>query len=57
VLRIAVDGVLEPETATPGLRALLARAGDTTDFATLESQLAVTQARVRQIFDEVLAAG
>jgi len=56
VLRIAVDGVLEPEKATPGLKALLARAGDTTDFAGLETQLAATQTRVRQIFDEILPA-
>jgi glutamate-ammonia-ligase adenylyltransferase len=56
VLRIAVDGVLEPEKATPGLRMLLARAGDMSDFAALEAQLADTQARVRKIFDEILPA-
>jgi glutamate-ammonia-ligase adenylyltransferase len=54
VLRIAVDAVLEPETATPGLKLLLARAGETPDFAALESQLAATQTRVRKIFDEIL---
>ncbi len=54
VLRIAVDGVLEPENATPGLKLLLARAGGTSDFASLEAQLATTQARVRKIFDEIL---
>jgi glutamate-ammonia-ligase adenylyltransferase len=56
VLRIAVDGVLEPENATPGLKALLARAGDTSDFVGLESRLAATQSRVRKIFDEILPA-
>ncbi|MGD0143783.1 MAG: bifunctional [glutamine synthetase] adenylyltransferase/[glutamine synthetase]-adenylyl-L-tyrosine phosphorylase [Rhizomicrobium sp.] len=56
VLRIAVDGVLEPEKATPGLKMLLARAGDTSDFAILEAQLADTQSRVRKIFDELLPA-
>ena len=54
VLRIAVDGVLEPENATPGLKALLARAGEQTEFAALENRLAATQTRVRQIFDEIL---
>jgi glutamate-ammonia-ligase adenylyltransferase len=55
VLRIAVDGVLEPDKATPGLKLLLARAGGVQDFASLEAQLGETQSRVRKIFDEILA--
>ncbi len=56
VLRIAVEGALDPEKATPGLKLLLARAGGTSDFPALETQLAATQSRVRQIFDEILPA-
>jgi glutamate-ammonia-ligase adenylyltransferase len=54
VLRIAVEGPFEPEKATPGLKALLARAGSAAGFSELEAQLAATQARVRKIFDEIL---
>jgi glutamate-ammonia-ligase adenylyltransferase len=54
VLRIAVDGVLEPDKATPKLKQLLARAGGAPDFATLETELAATQLRVREIFNEIL---
>ncbi len=39
VLRIAVDGEFDAVAATPGLKALLARAGGEADFATLEAAL------------------
>ncbi len=54
VLRIALDGTLEPEKATPNLKALLARAGGAADFVALETVLAQSQAQVRRIFDELL---
>jgi [glutamine synthetase] adenylyltransferase / [glutamine synthetase]-adenylyl-L-tyrosine phosphorylase len=54
VLRIAVDGTLEPEHATPGLKALLARTGGAVDFAELEARLAAHQAQARAAFDEVM---
>jgi glutamate-ammonia-ligase adenylyltransferase len=54
VLRIAVDGTLEPEHATPGLKALLARTGGVKDFTELEARLASHQAQARRAFDEVM---
>jgi glutamate-ammonia-ligase adenylyltransferase len=56
VLRIALDGTLDPATATPGLKALLARAGHAEDFAELEARLAAAQAAARGIFNRVLQA-
>ncbi len=54
VTRIALDGTLEPRTATPGLKNLLARAGHAPDFATLEARLAEAQTAVRAIYDRVM---
>ncbi|MFS8038833.1 bifunctional [glutamine synthetase] adenylyltransferase/[glutamine synthetase]-adenylyl-L-tyrosine phosphorylase [Xanthobacter sp. AM11] len=56
VLRLAVDAHEVPPDASPALRALLARAGEMPDFATLEADLADTQDKVREIFERVLAA-
>jgi glutamate-ammonia-ligase adenylyltransferase len=53
-LRIALDGPLDAATATPGLKALLARAGEVGDFAVLQKLLADLQARARQIFERTL---
>jgi glutamate-ammonia-ligase adenylyltransferase len=55
VLRIAIDGVLDPEAATPGLKALLSRAGDAEDFQALERKLAAAQTLCRAIFEDVLS--
>jgi glutamate-ammonia-ligase adenylyltransferase len=54
VLRIAVDGPFKPDTATRGLKLLLARAGDAPDFSTLQARLAETQSQVRAIFDRLI---
>ena len=54
ILRLCVDGSFEPAKATPGLLALLARAGGLPDFATLDAHLADTEARVREAFDRIL---
>jgi glutamate-ammonia-ligase adenylyltransferase len=56
-LRIALDGPLDAETATPGLKALLARAGEAGDFAVLQERLADLQGRARRIFERILYAG
>ncbi len=56
VLRIALDGTLDPATATPGLKLLLAHAGGAADFEELEKQLAAAQSAVRAIFDRVMRA-
>ena len=54
VLRIALDGTLDPQTATPGLKALLVRAAGVADFAQLETRLAHAQSKVREIFGRVM---
>ncbi|MBI3677137.1 MAG: hypothetical protein HY243_11050 [Proteobacteria bacterium] len=55
VLRIALDATLDPEAATPGLKALLLRASGAPDFEALELRLADLMIRVRSIFDRVMA--
>ncbi len=54
VLRLAIDRPFVPADASPALKALLARAGELPDFATLDAHLGETQARVRAIFQRVL---
>ena len=56
VIRICVEGVFKPEEATPGLRSLLARAGDAPDFATLEADLTGSQHKVRAAFADIVTA-
>jgi [glutamine synthetase] adenylyltransferase / [glutamine synthetase]-adenylyl-L-tyrosine phosphorylase len=53
-LRIALDGALDPETATSGLKALLARAAQIDGFAPLQSRLAACQTRAHRIFERTL---
>ena len=53
-LRIALDGPFQPEAASPGLKALLTRAGATKDFPTLEARLYAAQKRVGTIFKRVI---
>jgi len=55
-LRIAVEGTLEPEAASPGLKALLVRAAGARDFEALQASLADAQTRVRNVFSRVMAA-
>jgi glutamate-ammonia-ligase adenylyltransferase len=55
VLRVALDETLKIEEATPGLKALLVEAGQAVDFAALEARLFDLQARVRAIFERILA--
>ncbi|HVU19220.1 MAG TPA: bifunctional [glutamine synthetase] adenylyltransferase/[glutamine synthetase]-adenylyl-L-tyrosine phosphorylase [Rhizomicrobium sp.] len=57
VLRIAVDGTLDPRNATPGLKSLLARAGGATDFEALEENLARVQDAARAVFEKLLPRG
>jgi glutamate-ammonia-ligase adenylyltransferase len=54
VLRIALDGTLDPATATPGLRNLLASATGEKDFAALETRLAAAQRDVRAVYERVM---
>ncbi len=53
-LRIALDGTLDADGATPGLKALLARAGEVADFGNLQKLLTDLQTRSRRIFEHVL---
>jgi len=54
VVRIALDKTLDPQSASPGLKALLARAGETADFETLEEKLAAAQRNARDVFEKIL---
>lgn len=55
VLRMALEGALDPQTATPGLKALLARAAGTDDFSALHRRLIELQRNAHEIFCRVLA--
>ncbi len=54
ILRIAVEGTLQPEEASPGLKALLARAAGTRDFEALEGLIVRAQSQVRGIFNRLV---
>ena len=56
VLRIAVDGEFDAAAATPGLKALLTRAGGEDSFAQLEAKLRRLQADVAAIFEKRISA-
>ena len=50
ILRLCVTGKFNPETAGENLLRVMARAGDTPDFSTLEARVRETQAEVRRVF-------
>jgi glutamate-ammonia-ligase adenylyltransferase len=54
VLRIALDQTLDIEEATPGLKALLARAAEAGSFAETQARLAGLQMAVRAIFSRIM---
>lgn len=54
LLRIAMEGALDREAATPGLKALLCRADGAPDFAALEAEIAAAQLSTRAIFERLL---
>src|SRR5262245_3499269 len=56
ILRLCLSGPFDPKQAGAGLLALLTRAADVPDFATLEAHLADMQARVRASFTRILGA-
>jgi len=56
VLRIALDGEFDAASATPGLKGLLARAGDAERFEDLEAKLQNLQMQVRAIFEKRISA-
>jgi glutamate-ammonia-ligase adenylyltransferase len=57
VLRVALDETPKMDEATPGLKALLAQAGEAADFVALEARLFVLQAEVRAIFERIMNPG
>ena len=56
ILRLCLSAAFDPKAAGPGLPALLARAADVPDFATLDAHLAESQVRVRKVFTRILDA-
>jgi len=54
VLRIALDETLQGDSATPGLKALLTRAGAAKNFPDLERRLTNAQRATRAIFTRLL---
>jgi glutamate-ammonia-ligase adenylyltransferase len=54
VLRLCLTQKFDRKTAGPGLLALLARAGELPDFATLEAHLIETQKTVRKLFEKIV---
>jgi [glutamine synthetase] adenylyltransferase / [glutamine synthetase]-adenylyl-L-tyrosine phosphorylase len=54
ILRLCLAGPFDSASAGPALLALLARAADLPDFATLEAHLTEIQVRVREVFDRIL---
>jgi glutamate-ammonia-ligase adenylyltransferase len=56
ILRLCLPGAFDPKTAGQGVLALLARAADVPDFATLDAHVAETQTRVRKSFNRILGA-
>jgi glutamate-ammonia-ligase adenylyltransferase len=54
ILRLCVTEKFNPETAGENLLRVMARAGDTPDFSTLEARVRETQGEVRTVFREVV---
>jgi glutamate-ammonia-ligase adenylyltransferase len=54
ILRLCVSGKFNPANAGEDLLRVMARAGDTPDFSTLEARLRETQAEVRRVFTAVV---
>jgi glutamate-ammonia-ligase adenylyltransferase len=54
ILRIALDGTLDPAEATPGLKSLLVKAAGVDTFEEVEERLASLQANTRSIMSAML---
>ncbi|WP_319844714.1 bifunctional [glutamine synthetase] adenylyltransferase/[glutamine synthetase]-adenylyl-L-tyrosine phosphorylase [Terrihabitans rhizophilus] len=54
VLRLCLTGPFDPETASAGLRALLARQGEVPDFASLDAELRDQQQRVQEVVARII---
>jgi glutamate-ammonia-ligase adenylyltransferase len=54
ILRLCVTGKFNPATSGEDLLRVMARAGDTPDFSTLQARLRETQGEVRRVFQAVV---
>jgi len=54
IIRLCVSGKFNPVTSGEDLLRVMARAGDTPDFSTLQARLRETQAEVRRVFAAVV---
>ncbi|MGV7216528.1 bifunctional [glutamine synthetase] adenylyltransferase/[glutamine synthetase]-adenylyl-L-tyrosine phosphorylase [Bradyrhizobium sp. UFLA05-112] len=54
ILRLCVSDRFKPETAGVDLQRVMARAGDTPDFSSLEARVKETQSEVRRVFKALL---
>jgi glutamate-ammonia-ligase adenylyltransferase len=54
ILRLCLPASFDPQVASPGITALLARAADLPDFPTLSAHLIDTQRAVRASFTRIL---
>jgi [glutamine synthetase] adenylyltransferase / [glutamine synthetase]-adenylyl-L-tyrosine phosphorylase len=54
ILRLCLPRPFDPAAAAPGFIALLARAADVPDFATLDAFIGETQAKVRACFNRIV---
>jgi glutamate-ammonia-ligase adenylyltransferase len=57
ILRLCVTEKFNPETSGENLLRVMARAGDTPDFSTLEARVRETQAEVRRVFLAIVGGG
>jgi glutamate-ammonia-ligase adenylyltransferase len=57
ILRLCVTGKFNPETSGEDLLRVMARAGDTPDFSSLEARVRETQAEVRRVFVALVGGG
>ena len=54
ILRLCLPDAFDPQTASPGVLSLLARAADLPDFPALQAHVAETQRQVRDCFVRIL---
>ena len=54
ILRLCVTGKFNPAAAGENLLRVMARAGDTPDFSTLEARVRETQGEVRRVFQALV---
>ena len=57
IIRLCVTGKFNPETSGDNLLHVMARAGDTPDFSTLEARVRETQGEVRRVFEALVGGG